>query len=63
MSARSQALVPLSTAQQPACRAVPETEKGRHKGNTLAEYRNAGAFSRVRTVAPGISLFVSGFFW
>ncbi|GCH75484.1 plasmid SOS inhibition protein PsiA [Escherichia coli] len=38
MSVRSQALVPLSTEQQAAWRAVAETEKRRHQGNTLAEY-------------------------
>ena len=32
MSARSQALVPLSTEQQAAWRAVAETEKRRHQG-------------------------------
>ncbi len=42
MSARSQALVPLSTEQQAAWRAVAETEKRRHQGNTLAEYPYAG---------------------
>ncbi|EDZ5892427.1 hypothetical protein GSA15_004875 [Salmonella enterica] len=36
MSARSRALVPLSTEQQAAWRAVAETEKRRHQGNTLA---------------------------
>ena len=36
MSARSQALVPLSAEQQAAWRAVAETEKRRHQGNTLA---------------------------
>ena len=46
MSARSQALVPLSTEQQAAWRAVAETEKRRHQGNTLAEYPYAGAFFR-----------------
>lgn len=35
MSARSQALVPLSAEQQAAWRAVAETEKRRHQGNTL----------------------------
>ncbi len=47
MNARSQALVPLSTEQQAAWRAVAETEKRRHQGNTLAEYPYAGAFSAV----------------
>nr|UGK56962.1 hypothetical protein [Escherichia coli] len=42
MSARSQALVPLSAEQQAAWRAVAETEKRRHRGNTLAEYPYAG---------------------
>ncbi|SYX54451.1 plasmid SOS inhibition protein A (plasmid) [Escherichia coli] len=42
MSARSQALVPLSAEQQAAWRAVAETEKRRHQGNTLAEYPYAG---------------------
>ena len=46
MSARSQALVPLSTEQQAAWRAVAETEKRRHQGNTLAEYPYACAFFR-----------------
>ncbi len=44
MNARSRALVPLSTEQQAAWRAVAETEKRRHQGNTLAEYPYAGAF-------------------
>lgn len=48
MNARSQALVPLSTEQQAAWRAVAETEKRRHQGNTLAEYPYAGGrFSAV----------------
>ncbi len=47
MSVRSQALVPLSAEQQAAWRAVAETEKRRHQGNTLAEYPYAGAFSAV----------------
>lgn len=47
MSARSQALVPLSTEQQAAWRAVAETEKRRNQGNTLAEYRMRGRFSAV----------------
>lgn len=42
MSARSQALVPLSTEQQAAWRAVAETEKRRNQGNTLAEYLVCG---------------------
>lgn len=46
MSVRSRALVPLSTEQQAAWRAVAETEKRRHQGNTLAEYPYAGAFFR-----------------
>ncbi|HFI6386084.1 TPA: plasmid SOS inhibition protein A, partial [Escherichia coli] len=46
MSARSRALVPLSAEQQAAWRAVAETEKRRHQGNTLAEYPYAGAFFR-----------------
>ncbi|MBL7448333.1 plasmid SOS inhibition protein A, partial [Escherichia coli] len=46
MSVRSQALVPLSAEQQAAWRAVAETEKRRHQGNTLAEYPYAGAFFR-----------------
>lgn len=33
MSARSQALVPLSAEQQAAWRAVAETEKRRHQGH------------------------------
>ncbi|ENH27218.1 psiA family protein [Escherichia coli P0304816.3] len=36
----------LSTEQQAAWRAVAETEKRRHQGNTLAEYPYAGAFFR-----------------
>lgn len=43
MNARSRALVPLSTEQQAAWRAVAETEKRRHQGNTLAEYPYAGS--------------------
>ncbi len=42
MSARSQALVPLSAEQQATWRAVAETEKRRHQGNLLAEYPYAG---------------------
>ena len=38
MTARQYALVPLSAEQQAAWRAVAETEKRRHQGNTLAEY-------------------------
>lgn len=53
MSARSQALVPLSTEQQAAWRAVAETEKRRHQGNTLAEYPYAGAFFRCLNGSPG----------
>ncbi|GHM15824.1 hypothetical protein [Escherichia coli] len=44
MSARSQALVPLSTEQQAAWRAVAEHRKRRHQGNTLAEYPYGGVF-------------------
>ncbi|EKI56240.1 protein psiA [Escherichia coli N1] len=47
MSVRSQALVPLSTEQQAAWRAVAETEKRRHQGNTLANIRMRGRFSAV----------------
>ncbi|VFR98854.1 plasmid SOS inhibition protein A [Escherichia coli] len=43
MNARSRALVPLSTEQQAAWRAVAETEKRRHQGNTLAEYPVCGS--------------------
>ena len=39
MSARSQALVPLSTEQPAAWRAVAETEKRRHQGNSLSDLR------------------------
>ena len=46
MSARSQALVPLSAEQQAAWRAVAETENAA-RGNTLAEYPYAGRFSAV----------------
>ena len=53
MSARSQALVPLSAEQQAAWRAVAETEKRRHQGNTLAEYPYAGAFFRCLNEAAG----------
>lgn len=56
MSARSQALVPLSTEQQAAWRAVAETEKRRHQGNTLAEYPYAGAFFRCLNGSRRISL-------
>ena len=35
MSVRSQALVPLSTEQQAAWRAVAETEKRRHQGISI----------------------------
>lgn len=56
MSARSQALVPLSTEQQAAWRAVAETEKRRHQGNLLAEYPYAGAFFRCLNGSRRISL-------
>ncbi|EMV50460.1 psiA family protein [Escherichia coli 2871950] len=56
MSACSQALVPLSTEQQAAWRAVAETEKRRHQGNTLAEYPYAGAFFRCLNGSRRISL-------
>ncbi|WP_438389265.1 plasmid SOS inhibition protein A [Escherichia coli] len=56
MSARSQALVPLSTEQQAAWRAVAETEKRRNQGNTLAEYPYAGAFFRCLNGSRRISL-------
>ncbi|GHL17062.1 hypothetical protein ECZU23_55050 [Escherichia coli] len=56
MSARSQALVPLSAEQQAAWRAVAETEKRRHQGNTLAEYPYAGAFFRCLNGSRRISL-------
>ena len=56
MSVRSQALVPLSTEQQAAWRAVAETEKRRHQGNTLAEYPYAGAFFRCLNGSRRISL-------
>ena len=56
MSARSRALVPLSTEQQAAWRAVAETEKRRHQGNTLAEYPYAGAFFRCLNGSRRISL-------
>lgn len=58
MSVRSQALVPLSTEQQAAWRAVAETEKRRHQGNTLAEYPYAGAFFRCLNGSRRISLSV-----
>ncbi len=61
MSARSQALVPLSTEQQAAWRAVAETEKRRHQGNTLAEYPYAGAFFRLCHCPPcGLLLCAEG---
>ncbi|GCU66889.1 plasmid SOS inhibition protein PsiA [Escherichia coli] len=56
MSVRSQALVPLSTEQQATWRAVAETEKRRHQGNTLAEYPYAGAFFRCLNGSRRISL-------
>lgn len=56
MSARSRALVPLSTEQQAAWRAVAETEKRRHQGNTLAEYPYAGMFFRCLNGSRRISL-------
>lgn len=56
MSVRSRALVPLSTEQQAAWRAVAETEKRRHQGNTLAEYSYAGAFFRCLNGSRRISL-------
>lgn len=52
----SLALVPLSTEQQAAWRAVAETEKRRHQGNTLAEYPYAGAFFRCLNGSRRISL-------
>ncbi|WP_430750390.1 plasmid SOS inhibition protein A, partial [Escherichia coli] len=51
-----QAQVPLSTEQQAAWRAVAETEKRRHQGNTLAEYPYAGAFFRCLNGSRRISL-------
>lgn len=56
MSARSRALVPLSAEQQAAWRAVAETEKRRHQGNTLAEYPYAGTFFRCLNGSRRISL-------
>lgn len=56
MSTRSQALVPLSTEQQAAWRAVAETEKRRHQGNMLAEYPYAGAFFRCLNGSRRMSL-------
>lgn len=56
MSARSQALVPLSAEQQAAWRAVAETEKRRHQGNLLAEYPYAGAFFRCLNGSRRMSL-------
>ena len=56
MSVRSRALVPLCTEQQAAWRAVAETEKRRHQGNTLAEYPYAGAFFRCLNGSRRISL-------
>ncbi|EPS8032867.1 plasmid SOS inhibition protein A, partial [Escherichia coli] len=50
------ALVPLCTEQQAAWRAVAETEKRRHQGNTLAEYPYAGAFFRCLNGSRRISL-------
>ncbi len=44
MSARSQALVPLSAEQQAAWRAVAETEKRRHQGNRWRNIRMRGRF-------------------
>lgn len=46
MSARSQALVPLSAEQQAAWRAVAETEKRRHQG------KHAGGISVCGGVFP-----------
>ncbi len=56
MSVHSRALVPLCTEQQAAWRAVAETEKRRHQGNTLAEYPYAGAFFRCLNGSRRISL-------
>lgn len=56
MSARSQALVPLSAEQQATWRAVAETEKRRHQGNLLAEYPYAGAFFRCLNGSRRMSL-------
>lgn len=56
MSARSQALVPLSAEQQAAWRAVAETENAATSGNTLAEYPYAGAFFRCLNGSRRISL-------
>ena len=48
MSARSRALVSLSAVEQQAVRrAVAETENAAIRGNTLAEYPYACAFSAV----------------
>ena len=56
MTARQNALVPLNAEQQAAWRAVAETEKRRHQGNTLAEYPYAGAFFRCLNGSRRISL-------
>ena len=47
MSARSQALVPLSTEQQAAWRAVAETEKRRHQVTRWLNIRMRVRFSAV----------------
>lgn len=56
MKAHSRALVPLSAEQQAAWRAVAETEKRCHQGNTLAEYPYAGAFFRCLNGSRRIAL-------
>ena len=56
MTARQYALVPLNAEQQAAWRAVAETEKRRHQGNTLAEYPYAGAFFRCLNGSRRLSL-------
>ncbi len=53
MSVHSRALVPLCTEQQAAWRAVAETEKRRHQGNTLAEYPYPHDTGNVRSFHGG----------
>lgn len=52
MNARSRALVPLSTEQQAAWRAVAETEKRRHQGKTPPSGKHAGGISVCGSIFP-----------
>lgn len=56
MSARSRALIPLSTEQQAAMQAVAVTEQRRRQGRTLSAWPYASAFFRCLNGSRRISL-------